>query len=171
MEIKLTADWILLHNGDVCVMEGKGCFCVSDNSFVKNLIELSLKTLNVKYKCEIEDSYYENEKQPPIYYYSLDNIDDIKETCPGLYAEFQKIIKFQTEWNEKWKKKLDIVLRFLDAPKTQKQIHNHLVIEVYKKDNDFDPKIKWFENHTGAIINDLLKNGLICKISKKYTLV
>lgn len=171
MEIKLTADWILLHSGDVCIIEGKGSFCVIDNSFVKNLIELSLKTLNVKYECKIEEIYDENQKHSPIYYYYLDNIDDIKISCPNLYAEFQKQIKFIEQWDEKWKKKLDIVLKFLDAPKTQKQIHTHLEIEVYKKDADFDPNIKWFKNHSGAIINDLLKKGLICRISNKYALV
>lgn len=171
MEIKLTADWIFLHNSEVFVSEGKGCFRIFESGFEYHLIELALKTLNVQYECdELFDDDDENFERPS-YYYTFDNIEDIKDTCPELYTEFQKQIKEKNAWAEEWKKKQDIILNYLDTPKTQSQIHKNLETEFYKKEEDYEKMKSWLKNHTDSLIKDLLRSDLISKKSNKYTLV
>ena len=79
MEIKLTADWIFLHNSEVFISsEGEGCFRIFDGGFQYHLIELALKTLNVNYECDELFDKDDEDQEKPSYYYTFENIEDIK---------------------------------------------------------------------------------------------
>lgn len=172
MEIKLTADWIFLHNSELFISsEGEACFRIFDGGFQYHLIELALKTLNVKYECEELFDEEDEDQEKPTYYYTIDNIEDIKDTCPELYKEFQKCIQEKIKWKDDNNKKRNIVITFLDTPKTQSQIHKHLETEFYKKEDDYEKMKSWLKNHTDSLIKDLLRSDLISKKSNKYTLL
>lgn len=92
MEIKLTTDWIIMHNSEIFInTEGKACFRIFDNEFQYHLIELALKTMKVNYKCdelfEENDINYDN----PSYFFTFENVDDIKNSCPELFNEYQRL--------------------------------------------------------------------------------
>jgi len=170
MEIKLTADWIILHNSEVFAYYGKGCFRILNNDFQYHLIELALKTLNVQYECEEHYDESDEDFKEISYYYSFENIEDIKDSCPELYKKFQEQIKTEIEWEKEWKNKQDIILKFLDVPKTQNQIHKYLEDEIYKYDVDYETTKKWPKNYTDFLIKDLLCCDLIKKETNKYSL-
>ena len=169
MEIKLTTDWIFLHNSEVFCMDGKCYFKIYDNDFQYYLINLALKTLNVKYCCdELYDESDENFENPS-YHYSFENIEDIKETCPALYAEFNKRLAESEIWEDEVKKRQDIILKFLDIPKTIVQIHKHLVNEVYRKDEGLKSKDQLHKMHTEYLIERLMGKDIIKTEKKKYS--
>ncbi len=171
MEIKLTADWILSLSDEIFFRDGKGCLVIYDFGFQLHIIEYTLKTLAVKYECE--DVYNESdvELKDPSWFITLENIDDIKESCPELYNKFQKSIQDEIKSNEVYIIKRDIVIEFLDTPKTQSQIHKHLKTEFYKKQDDYVSMKGWIKKHTEWFIDRLLKEDVIRKKSKKYVLI
>ena len=92
MEVKLTTDWILMSGTETYCQDGQCYIKAYDADFNFYLMELALKTMNVKYKCE--EYFDKNDKnwERPWFEYSFNNIEDIKESCPELYAEFQSLL-------------------------------------------------------------------------------
>ena len=167
MEIKLTTDWIFLHNSEIFCHDGK-CYCkMYDDDYQYYLTKLALKTLNVKYECEELFDESDVDFEHPFYHYSFENIEDIKETCPELYSEFQKSLKAHNLWQEGINTKINLILKFLESPKTLKQIHTNLENEFYKKEPDYtihNSNLK----HTEYLVDDLLERDLIREINNKY---
>ena len=170
MEIKLTSDWILLHNSEVYTTDGKGCIVLYDGGFQYDLTELALKTLGVEYECEELYDESDEDFKNPSYYFTIENIEDIKDSCPELYLEFQKNIQYSLKQKKDDDTKRFIVLSFLDNPKTHSQIHKHLDNEFYQKQEDYDALKRWIKAHTDSLIGDLLREGLIKKKGNKYSL-
>ena len=169
MEIKLTTDWIFLHNSEVYCDEDDCYFITHGVDFQHYLVELALKTLNVNYTREEllgdGDEKWENIS----FRYSFENIEDIKETCPELYEEFQKSILKEMTWKVEISRKQSIILSFLETPKTLRQIQAHLKAEVYKKDEkNYKTRMKFLNTHTNYLIDDLLENDLIRKSNHKF---
>jgi hypothetical protein len=168
MEIKLTADWIFLHNSEIYCRDDKPYFKLNDNQFEYYLTELALKTLNVGYECEVlyedDDEDFEN----PAYHYSFENIEDIKETCPDLYSEFKKCIESERKWKEEIRNKQNIILIFLDTPKTLHQIHRHLENECYKYEEGYMGSKNSLKSHTKYLIEDLSEKSFIYSTGNKY---
>ena len=171
MEIKLTADWILSLCDEISFQKGKGCLVIYDFGFQFHLIEFTLNSMNVKYECV--DAYDESdvECKKPFWFITLENIEDIKESCPELYNQFQKSIQDEIKSNEVFIIKRDIVVEFLDTPKSQSQIHKHLKTEFYKKQDDYISIKSSIKKHTEWFIDRLLKEDVIRKKSKKYVLI
>jgi hypothetical protein len=96
MEIKLTSDWIFLHNCEIHCLDGD-CYITIFGEFQNYLAELALKTMNVEY--DYEELYGDGDVNfdDPYFRYSFNNIEDIKDTCPELYLEFQKSIQIESE--------------------------------------------------------------------------
>jgi len=170
MEVKLTADWILLHNNEVYTTNGKGCIVLYDFGFQYYLTELALETLDVEYECEELFDESDEDFKNPIYYFTIENIEDIKDSCPKLYLEFQKNIQYRLKQKKDDDAKRSIVLNFLDNPKTHCQIHKHLDNEFYKKQDDYDALKRWIKTHSDSLIGDLLREDLIKKTHNKYSL-
>ena len=170
MEVKLTADWILLHNSEVYTTDGKGCIVLYDGGFQYDLTELALKTLGVEYECEELYDESDEDFKNPSYYFTIENIEDIKDSCPELYLKFQEHIQYKIKQQKDDLIKRIIVLNFLDTPKTLSQIHKQLDNEFYKKQEDYDALKRWIKAHTDSLIGDLLRDDSIRKTSNKYTL-
>jgi hypothetical protein len=167
MEIKLTTDWIFLHNSEVFCYEGKCYFKIYNDDFQYYLTELALKTLNVKYECEELFDESDADYEHPFYHYSFENIEDIKDTCPELYREFQNSLNAHELWQDGINKKNKIILNFLETPKTLNQIHTNLDNEFYKKE-PFHEIQKSNLKHTEYLVDDLLERGLIRESKNKY---
>ncbi|MBW6533919.1 MAG: hypothetical protein K0B11_02825 [Mariniphaga sp.] len=115
------------------------------------MIELALKSLEVKYTCD--ESY--DELKNPTYYFTFKNIEDIKFTSPELYAEYKRILEVKANEREDWKQKEEIILEFLESPKTKNQITNMIEKKFYpKKDQNASCKY-YIESHVGCIIDSL----------------
>ena len=87
-----------------------------------------------------------------------------------LYGEFQKRIQENIKLKEDNNTKRNIVVKFLDKPKTISQIHQHLETEFYKKEDNYETMKRWLDGQTESLINNLLRDDLITKESNKYTL-
>jgi hypothetical protein len=162
MEIKLTADWIIMHDSEIFIdAEGKGCFRMFDDGLHYHLIELALRTIHVIYECD--ELYDEDDKEykNPTYYYTFENIEDLKSPCPELYAEYQRMINVKIKEAEEWKAKQDLILKFLDVPKTRNQIINHIEKEFYPKDDQNETSENFIKAHVGYLIDSLYKKDLI----------
>ena len=170
MEVKLTTDWILLLCDEVYTSNGKGCIVLYDYGFQYHLAEFALKTLNVEYECEELYDESDEDFKNPSYYFTIENIDDIKESSPELYLKFQEHIQYKINQQKEDLIKRTIVLNFLDTPKTQTQILKRLDIEFYKKQEDYDALKRWIKARTDSLIGDLLREGLIKKKGNKYSL-
>jgi hypothetical protein len=168
MEIKLTADWIFLHNSEVFCYEGKCYFKIYDDDFQYYLTELALKTLNVKYECEELYNNSDVDYEHPFYHYSFENIEDIKDTCPELYSEFQKSLKEYNLKLEVTNNKINFILKLLETPKTLNQINTQLDNEFYKKEPYYEALKKSNIKHTEYLVDDLLERDLIRERNKKY---
>ncbi|MEI7526364.1 MAG: hypothetical protein WCJ95_18600 [Mariniphaga sp.] len=169
MEIKLTTDWIFLHNSEVYCDEDDCYFITHGVDFQHYLVELALKTLNVNYTREEllgdGDEKWENIS----FRYKFENVEDIKETCPELYEEFQKSILKDRTWEEEIKRKQSIILSFLDTPKTLQQIRAYIKTEIYKKEEkDYETRMKFLNKHTDYLVDDLLENDLVRKNNNKF---
>jgi len=170
MEVKLTTDWILLLDSEIFCDNGK-CYIkiTDDGNLYYHLTELALKTLNVKYTSEELYEQDDEDFENPFYLISFDNIEDIKDSSPELYAEFQRNIKENAAWEERINKKLRILLDFLDSPKTLHQLHKHIENEFYKKEDDYEQSKKSLEIHTRYLVDELVKKDLVRKANNKYT--
>jgi hypothetical protein len=125
--------------------------------------------LNVKY--EIDEVYSESDEdyKDPSYRFSFENIEDIKDTCPELYLEFQKCIERDNNWKEETNNKQNIILQFIETPKTLNQIQTHIENEVYRKTEiDYETRRNSLKTHTNYLIDDLLERDLIKKTNKKF---
>jgi hypothetical protein len=119
-------------------------------------MDLALKTINVPYNCEEyydkDDEDYEN----AWYEYSFNNIEDIKDSCPELYAEFQRLIEQDTLRQEQILKRENFVLEFLETPKTAKEIEKHLEENLYRyEEEDFENRKDSLKVHTKFLLDDL----------------
>ncbi len=165
MEVKLTADWIFTHNSEVIYRDGKCCFRILEGEFLYYLVELALKTLNVKYECEElfedDDLNYEH----PMYFYSFENLEDIKETCPILHSELQKEVNRHNKWKSEIERKQNLIIEFLCTAKSVTQIHKHLMQEELKYNGEGISK-----EHTLYLLDDLEFNQKIETHNKKYRL-
>ena len=168
MEIKLTTDWIFLHNSEVFCYDGKCYIKIYNVDFQYYLTELALKTLNVKYECEELFNESDGDYEHPFYHYSFENIEDIKDTCPELYSEFQKNLKAHNLWQQSIDNKLSIILKFLDTPKTLNQIHAHLENEESKKEPNNETRKSSHKSHTEYLVGVLIEKDLISERNNKY---
>jgi len=160
MEIKLTADWIFLHNTVVYSIDGE-CYIDIYEIFQYYLFELALKTLDVNFNCEEIYSDSDVEYKHPFYRYSFKNTEDIKETCPQLYEEFQNEIQNERIRKKETQQKQDNILKFLEKPRSLIQIHNHL--ENVLGD-------KYAIKHTEYFVEDMIVCGLVKFKNEKYSL-
>ena len=165
MEVKLTTDWILMHNSEIYCVDGKCSIKINDGDFQYYLTELAMKTLNVPYDCQ--EYYNEDDEnwENPWYEFSFEDIEDIKETCPELYAEFQKQTNNHNQWKSEIARKQNLIIQFLSIPKTGTQIHKHLMQEELKYNGEGISK-----EHTLYLLDDLEFNQKIETHNKKYRL-
>lgn len=177
IEIKLTTDWIFLHNGEVIFYPNDFECCVNiyDN-YQYHLAELALKSMNVKYDCL--ELYLESDVdyEKPYHCFMFEDIEEIKESCPELYNEFQTQIQNHNKKEEAAEKKEDLILEFIETPRTFEEIHELLDKEYYQKEvysytgweNDFEKHNEFNLLCTKEFLNGLIDDGLVCLKAKKY---
>jgi hypothetical protein len=171
MEVKLTADWILTTNTEIDLLDGRYCVICYNDSFQYFLIELAFKTLNIKY--EVDESFEDSDEnfEKPSYYWYIDNIEDIKSTCPNLYQVFQNVKKKRDDWQNEIKKREALIIDFLGIKKTVRQIQEFLLSK-----NEYANNISHIEyllerlEGDGSIVktkNSKTKNAEYLRVNKK----
>jgi hypothetical protein len=91
-KIEITPEWILkaLPMEHIALGQGKIIIVIPDiNDYP--WIELALDTIGVKYQCEIFDNLPDQGEDVFLSIQYEFRIEDIKEECPILYAEWKKI--------------------------------------------------------------------------------
>lgn len=162
MEVKLTTDWILMHNSEVYCIDGECHIKINDGDFQYYLTELAMKTLNVPYECQ--EYYYEDDEnwEHPWYQYSFENIEDIKEKCPELYAEFKSLIEQDNLRRQKILRRHNFIIDFLETPKTSKEIEEHMENNLYRtEEEDFENRKDSLKVHTKYLLDELIKKNQI----------
>jgi len=172
MEIRLTTDWIFLHNSEVHCNEDAECYVTIYEEFDYYLAELALKTMkNVNFSCEElyadTDLHYDN----PFYRYLFFEIEEIRDSAPLLYSEFLKSIQEEGKRQQDIENKQAIILKFLFTPRTLNQIHIHLEKEFYNKKEDYVRSKNSLLSHTEYTIHELIDDGLVKLENEKYSLV
>jgi len=97
MEIKLTSDWIFLHNSEIHCNEDAECYVTIYEEFEYYLVELALNTMNVKFECQELFAYTDIKYEKPFYRFLIFDIEEIKDSCPQLYCEFQNELQREAE--------------------------------------------------------------------------
>lgn len=92
MEIKLTADWIFELCDEIYFTKGKGIIIMYDYNLEYRLIELALNTLKVKYDTDDWYEQLDNGSRYNIFEFRLENIEEIKDSCPKLYDKFKNTV-------------------------------------------------------------------------------
>ena len=169
MEIKLTSDWIFLHNNVVHCTDNSKCYLNIYNEFDYYLVMLALESMkNVRFECQellpAKDIHFEN----PYYRFYFSNIEDLKDLSPLLYLECQKEV--QRKKDIETKKKL--ILSYIKSPKTFNQIHFYLDSEYYQNYEEYYEINKdSLIFHTDYLINGLIEIGLAKFEKGRYQLV
>ena len=172
MEIRLTADWIFLHNSEVHCNEDAECYVTLYEEFDYYLAELALKTMkNVNFSCEELYADTDVDFKKPFYRFYIIDIEEIRDSAPLLYSEFLKSIHEEGKRQQDIENKQNIILKFLYTPRTLNQIHNHLENEFYKKEEYYELNKSSLISHTDYTIHELIDVDLIKLENEKYSLV
>ena len=179
MKIELTADWVFLLNSEIYSDNDCACSVTIFNEFQNSLAELALKDMNVNYICD--ELYPDNDELMlnPYWEYTFFNHEEIKGFCPELYTAFEESIQFNFKKQQEAENKDDMILKFLEIPRTFEQIHNLLDKEYYQKEiysykgweKDFDKHNKFNMLCTEQLLSVFIDDGLIRLENKKYSLV
>ncbi len=173
MEIKLTSDWIFLHNNVVHCTENSECYLNIYNEFDYYLVMLALESMkNVRFECQelfpANVIHFKN----PYYRFYFTNIEDLKDLSPLLYLECQKEVQREHKMKKDIEIKKDLILSYIKSPKTFNQIHIYLDSAYYK---DYEEYYEINKDslifHTDYLINGLIETGLVKFEKGRYQLV
>ena len=101
-KIEITAEWVLDEFTIYHYADGNGYITIMTDSMSNSLwIDLVLNTLNINYKWDMEDND-PTDDEPLLFeiYYSF-KIEEIKDDCPNLYAQWIKMDLIKSAYNRK----------------------------------------------------------------------
>jgi len=169
MEIKLTTDWIFLHNSEVHCNEDAECYITLYEEFDYYLAELALLEMNINYFFEEVYADTDLDFKNPFYRYLFIDIEEIRDSAPLLYSEFLKSIHEEGKRQEETEHKKEIILKYLEIPRSLIQIHSHFEEEYFK--NEKQNGSGYLIIHTEYFVKYLIEEGLIKLENEKYSLV